>query len=132
MNKYFQEAAERFSDTSWQIHRQWQTDAKKAFPTVPLATDVNKSAGDVVDGSKASPCSVNGHANGIPVAVGPEKPQEITKVEIETIQTTYETIPEARRIEVVLVRLEWKIFVNNHGCESDDTINKCYLLALCE
>lgn len=100
-----QEAAERFSDTSWQIHRQWQTgDAKKAFPTT--------SNHDVVDGKATTTSSCignnnnsNGHANGIPVAM-PEKPQEITKVEIETIQTTYETIPEARRIEVVLVRLE--------------------------
>lgn len=73
-------------------------------------TSKDKSNDDVVDNKACknnNNNSNNGHANGIPVApVVPEKPQEITKVEIETVQTTYETIPEARRIEVVLVRLE--------------------------
>lgn len=93
--RYFQEAADRFSDTSWQIHRQWQTDMKKALP-MPADKPKPEKNGDA---KKIAKCR-NGQVNG-----NIEKPRrEITKIEIETVTTNYETLPERIDVDVQLVR----------------------------
>lgn len=123
-----QEAADRFTDTSWQIHRQWRSDTNTAFPTAqnsntpkegtPKSITSNKAiTTDTTKGNNSNGSIPNGiikHAgddtttrkvNGSPTAAKVEP--EIRKVvQIETVQTTCETIarPEKIKTEVVLVR----------------------------
>lgn len=95
-----QEAADRFSDTSWQIHRQWQSDTKKAFPTIQNEMVKTKTTDDDL-----KPCTTNGHANGsvAKTATG-NADDEVVKVEIESVNNGYETLPQKHRIDVILVR----------------------------
>ncbi|RZC34080.1 hypothetical protein BDFB_006836 [Asbolus verrucosus] len=88
----FQEAVQRYTDTSWQIHRQ----SKKKPPAISINTP-SKDDGD----SKA--VKINGVTSNGDVSVPSEgKKSESQVVQIETVEVTYE--PVQSQVEVVLVR----------------------------
>lgn len=79
----FQEAVQRYTDTSWQIHRQ----SKKKPTTITI--DIPPKDDDENKTLKINGVTPNGNVN------NPE-------TEIETVEVTYE--PVQSQVEVVLVR----------------------------
>lgn len=107
---YFQEAADRFTDTSWQIHKQWSTETHQPFP--PLTSASKEKITNNVDASHNARLNhVNSNTS--------KSPQQYTKVQepltpevrkiiqIETVQTTCETVAnpvQSKSDSVFLVR----------------------------
>nr|XP_008194377.1 PREDICTED: tensin isoform X4 [Tribolium castaneum] len=82
------EAVQRYTDTSWQIHRQ----SKKKPPTITIKTPPK-------DDDESKIVKVNGVTPNGNVNV-PERPESRQLVQIETVQVTYE--PVQSQVEVVL------------------------------
>ncbi|XP_068904129.1 tensin-1 isoform X9 [Tenebrio molitor] len=90
------EAVQRYTDTSWQIHRQ----SKKKSSTIPINTSPSKND----DETKIEIVKTNGVTPNGDVAKPSEndRPESRQVVQIETVEVTYE--PVKSQVEVVLVR----------------------------
>jgi hypothetical protein len=88
------EAVQRYTDTSWQIHRQ----SKKKSSTIPINTSPSKND----DETKIEIVKTNGVTPNGDVAKPSEndRPESRQVVQIETVEVTYE--PVKSQVEVVL------------------------------
>jgi broad specificity polyphosphatase/5'/3'-nucleotidase SurE len=105
MTDMFQEAVQRYTDTSWQIHRQ----SKKKSTTIPINTSPSKND----DETKIEIVKTNGVTPNGDVAKPSEndRPESRQVVQIETVEVTYE--PVKSQVEVVLVREKYVSVTNN-------------------
>ncbi|KAF5286790.1 hypothetical protein FQR65_LT02208 [Abscondita terminalis] len=101
LNLAGEEAADRFMDTSWQIHKQWFTDTSAAFPTAHNQSPETSNNIKPNDATLNKPKRNNSIPNGIirysdDDASRKQKPKSETPVrkfvQIETVQTTCEPI----------------------------------------
>ncbi|XP_063903479.1 tensin-1 isoform X8 [Zophobas morio] len=88
------EAVQRYTDTSWQIHRQ----SKRKPTTLPINTPPSKDDAE----PKNEIVKINGITSNGDVTVPPksEKPESVEVVQIETVEVLYE--PVKSQVEVVL------------------------------
>ncbi|KAH0818479.1 hypothetical protein GEV33_004312 [Tenebrio molitor] len=93
-DSYSVEAVQRYTDTSWQIHRQ----SKKKSSTIPINTSPSKND----DETKIEIVKTNGVTPNGDVAKPSEndRPESRQVVQIETVEVTYE--PVKSQVEVVL------------------------------
>lgn len=127
LQNYFQEAAQRYTDTSWHIFNQ----SRKKSPTPSLSKTLENGSGDKLD----KVAEQNGKTNSMPLSNGTipnsnetvpnsngaieisdgtetppsnndyeriDGPNSLQVVQIETVEVTYE--PAKSQVEVVLVR----------------------------
>ncbi|XP_063903476.1 tensin-1 isoform X6 [Zophobas morio] len=94
MDNKIGEAVQRYTDTSWQIHRQ----SKRKPTTLPINTPPSKDDAE----PKNEIVKINGITSNGDVTVPPksEKPESVEVVQIETVEVLYE--PVKSQVEVVL------------------------------
>ncbi|XP_031345370.1 uncharacterized protein LOC116172310 [Photinus pyralis] len=108
----WKEAADRFMDTSWQIHKQWFTETNaSAFPTAEIQPAENQTNVKPNETTLTKTKRTNSVPNGI-IRYSDDDARERKSgtpgrkvVQIETVQTTCESVgpPEKIKTDVILI-----------------------------
>lgn len=127
---HFQEAAERFSDTSWQIHRQWR-DGRKPLALEPKPDD--KTNNNETKRAKSEPEKRNGTKT-IDYAIVETKPNPNTKQNGKTVRelTKYLTLTviAGKRFDIIANPVLIHVTAANaivSGRNWQSTYGGCYL-----